>query len=227
LDFTSLDRLKSTIHRALELLTTANIKDDDDFFNVGGLDSLKVMYLRRIIWASLPSLDKLSASSISTAIVYNNPTIMSLSNCLWELVGNKTEALSLDFRNGYTTVAEALIEKYTASLPICTAATLGGATRASGSGKRVVVLTGSTGSLGSYLLDSLMRSRNVVEVWCLNRSPDAATRQMQLHTSRGLGTEFDFHNVRFRHAILSERHLGLDKSDYDYLAKHATDVFRK
>lgn len=45
------------------------------------------------------------------------------------------------------------------------------------SSKAIIILTGSIGSLGSYLLDTILQSDQIQEVWCLNRSVDSKTQQ--------------------------------------------------
>ena len=76
----------------------------------------------------------------------------------------------------------ALLEKYTRDLH-------GGAPGrpdAAGEGQ-TVVLTGSTGALGSYLLDVLVRSPRVRAVVCLNRAADGgAAQQASAMEARGL-----------------------------------------
>ena len=56
--------------------------------------------------------------------------------------------------------------------------------------RRTVVLTGSTGSMGSYLLDCLLATWNIDKIYCLNRSSDARDKQLQSHRTRGLTTDF-------------------------------------
>ncbi|KAJ9143061.1 NRPS-like enzyme [Pleurostoma richardsiae] len=86
-----------------------------------------------------------------------------------------------------------------------------------------VLLTGSTGSLGTYILDALFDNPHVSKVVCLNRSADARHRQEAALHSRGLKTLSGF-NVQFLHAELSQKYLGLDLPDYDALLSSVTTV---
>lgn len=79
-----------------------------------------------------------------------------------------------------------------------------------------VLLTGSTGNFGSYLLDHLLSQPWVDEVVCLNRSADARGRQLESHRERGLSV--DFENVFFHKADFSDDRLGLSDDDYRHLA---------
>ena len=49
-----------------------------------------------------------------------------------------------------------------------------------------VVLSGSTGSLGSYLLEALYHNKNVSRIVCLNRNCKAAEKHNQTDPQRGL-----------------------------------------
>ena len=52
--------------------------------------------------------------------------------------------------------------------------------------QETVLLTGSTGSLGSYLLENLCSASTVEKIYCLNRCDDGKERQREANSSRGL-----------------------------------------
>jgi thioester reductase-like protein len=86
-----------------------------------------------------------------------------------------------------------------------------------------VVLTGSTGNLGTYLLSFMIHHPDVAHIWCLNRSDGARERQLSLLTQRGLHGELPPH-VTFLTANLAETQLGLkDEHDHSILA-NATHI---
>ncbi|GAB7332229.1 hypothetical protein MBLNU13_g04083t1 [Cladosporium sp. NU13] len=85
-----------------------------------------------------------------------------------------------------------------------------------------VFLTGSTGSLGSYILDRLVRSKRVKRVICLNRAGSGAERQTALHDSRGLIK--DFSKVWFIETDLAKDELGLTESVYQELTSKTTHI---
>jgi thioester reductase-like protein len=88
----------------------------------------------------------------------------------------------------------------------------------------VVILTGSTGSLGSYLLQTLLQNQSVAHVYCLNRSSDSASLQAERNKSRGLPLEFPVERVTFLSAQLDQEHFGLEPALYDGLLRMATKV---
>lgn len=89
-----------------------------------------------------------------------------------------------------------------------------------------VILTGSTGSLGSYLLHSLIASPRIAKVICLNRSVDAQKRQTAGNKLKELCTPWEpsqneeksTKSVEFLTADLSKPDdLGLGQENYNHL----------
>ncbi|KAI1104879.1 acetyl-CoA synthetase-like protein [Jackrogersella minutella] len=93
---------------------------------------------------------------------------------------------------------------------------------------QTVVLTGTTGSLGTYLLAALqaLPSTRVRRVFCLNRAPDASSKQAAALKSRGLppAEEASGRVVFLTVSDFSAPHLGLSTKDYDALLAEATAV---
>lgn len=87
-----------------------------------------------------------------------------------------------------------------------------------------VILTGSTGNMGAYILDALLRRREVEKIYCLNRSSDAAQRQKNNHECRGLPSEFSLEKVEFIQCTLSEPQLGLETATHRHLAREVTHI---
>ena len=82
----------------------------------------------------------------------------------------------------FTEEIQGLIEKYSAKLPSFKPyqPPAGGA---------VVLLTGSTGALGSHILASLLSDASVTEVFTLNRGDNVEDRQRSSFEERGLSTD--------------------------------------
>ncbi|KAI6085965.1 acetyl-CoA synthetase-like protein [Hypoxylon rubiginosum] len=91
-----------------------------------------------------------------------------------------------------------------------------------------VVLTGTTGSLGTYLLAALqaLPSTRVRRIFCLNRAADASAKQSAALKSRGLppAQEVSGRVVFFTTPDLSAPYLGLKPADYDLLLSETTDI---
>jgi thioester reductase-like protein len=106
----------------------------------------------------------------------------------------------------------ALVDKYTWDLPAREASDI---TRAS---QHIVILTGSTGSLGSYLLYELVKDPSITLIYCLNRSDDAAARQASSFKEKGLAIPPDFHvRVEFLQAKFGSVQFGLSDQKYNEL----------
>ncbi len=118
-------------------------------------------------------------------------------------------------------LARSLLEEYTRTLPPPRARRPVSESQAVA--EMTVVLTGSTGSLGPYLLDALNRNPTVTRVICLNRSADAAERHAQLCSTRGLSS-LSPSRVQFVKADLSLRRLGLNRATYGMLVSTATHI---
>ncbi|KAI1444785.1 acetyl-CoA synthetase-like protein [Annulohypoxylon stygium] len=93
---------------------------------------------------------------------------------------------------------------------------------------QTVVLTGTTGSLGTYLLSalqSLPRTR-VRRIFCLNRASDASAKQASALKSRGLppADEESGHVVFLTVSDFGAPHLGLSVKDYDALVTETTAI---
>ncbi|KAH7084377.1 hypothetical protein FB567DRAFT_629884 [Paraphoma chrysanthemicola] len=219
LNLSNLAEVRDKLRRIVASVTgQANLQDDDDFF-AAGVDSLQVLVLSRALrkegW-----LDGEVGSTLSGALIYQNPTINSLTEALLKAAEGPTSDIVNGHSipaNGERVTVEELIKKY-ADFGISN-----GVENKSEAGQ-TVILTGSTGSLGSYLLNSLLELETVREVWCLNRSPDAEERQKHIHDERGLSTDFARKRVFFRQASLSKDNLGLAEGDYAHLVGTATHV---
>lgn len=82
-----------------------------------------------------------------------------------------------------------------------------------------------TGSLGSYLLDTLILSSKVSKVYCLNRRPNAEEYQAEVNRSRGLISKWD--RVEFFHVDLSKPSFGLEESLYERLRDETSAIIRE
>ncbi|KAJ9664384.1 hypothetical protein H2198_000313 [Neophaeococcomyces mojaviensis] len=136
-----------------------------------GMDSLAALTILRHLKASFEKRNK-SSDLITISTIYSAPTIHKLAQVVEHLFENGTLPELEAPGSGAIAEMQAILDKY--SEP-----------------KKTVILTGSTGSLGSYILHRLIESASVEHIYCLNRSLDAERKQTEAHTSRGLSTDFD------------------------------------
>ncbi|KAJ3478963.1 hypothetical protein NLG97_g8441 [Lecanicillium saksenae] len=188
-------------------LDISELGDDDDF-TASGMDSLQVINACKLISTGLlaarvPDLK----ATVEPRMLYQNNTLRKLSSHIFScLQGNENNT---DAAPNHTfEVMRELIERYTESLPLPRR----GKTAAQ-SKQQTVLLTGSTGSLGSYLLHLLERSEVVSSIICLNRGEDGGVqKQRNINAKRGLCTSFQ--KAIFLQSDLSQPHLSLSSEKY-------------
>ena len=202
--------LRDIIERVTDVQLEA---PDQDFFSAG-MDSLDVMHLAKAFKSALAA-SSVASEEINARLIYNNPTLEALVDIA------KNGGLSHDTRD--TEMME-LLHQFESELPM-TAAPM--KLRIPNTQQHhTVILTGSTGSLGSYLLDDLAKSSEVEKVYCLNRKSDAEVSQTKSNLSRGLTSEWGS-RVHFLQADLGKPHLGLPEGAYEQLVKEATVIIRE
>lgn len=210
LDLEDRTQLTGTLRTLIsDSLNQEHVDDHQDLFQVG-LDSLQVLSLTKKINGLLRKHDK----SITTATVFTNASIANLAAALEQLrLGNEEAGEKLTEASGQYREMDVLLERYTPHFD----------SRPQRDDSRVVLLTGSTGSLGSYILDKLITDHNISKIYCLNRSPESSHRQENLQKHKGLSPNFQ--KVRFLQWDPSKSYFGLDqRTEYELLVKETTDV---
>lgn len=86
----------------------------------------------------------------------------------------------------------------------------------------VVLLTGSTGSLGSCPLDSLINKKDVSHIYCLIRGENGLGRHTASQAAKGLQPLSK--KVTCLHANLSEPFFGLSKKEYRHILDQTTEI---
>ena len=119
---------------------------------------------------------------------------------------------------------QSLLDKYTAGL-LPTAAV---APPATGPDHDMhVVISGSTGSLGSHLLHHLIVAPGVTKIYCLNRAKDGYAKQTESNSQRGLRDQWNPDKVKFIHIDVSQPRFGLDVDTYTIISDDVTHFIRK
>ena len=172
-----------------------HVSDTDDFF-VLGLDSLKTVEIAEILKSGLQQHYKASDLSwLFSRTIYTSPTIARLSETIHRVLSSDSisEAGQNIARQSRTAIMAAMVEKYTLNLPRRSSKVI----QALPSSNFNVVLTGSTGSLGTHLLNVLLNDSKVSKIYCLNRSEDAQQRHQNILTDRGLKHDLTSSKIEF------------------------------
>lgn len=205
--------VKEFIEQAIQLTMPSIPKDVDenaDIFSYG-VDSLQVLGLSSALSHAMPKVKGAPGNAIKSGTVYGNPTIKSLTQTIHAVINGEGSTGSSVSRE--QKIADT-VDKYCANLP----SPIEHNPRQQ---KHAVILTGSTGSLGNYLLEYLIAAPNVARVYCLNRS-DAEGRQKQTFEERGVTP--DFSKVKFLQTSFDKEQFGLSTEVYKELLG-SVDVF--
>ena len=192
--------------------------DGDDFF-ARGMDSLQATQLRRLLTVSVRATHTafgleadhvLPVDKIADDFVYLHPSISMLVEALM---------LKRPTANGIipkTEFIEQLVEKYTSRDD-----------HGQQQKKAVVVLTGASGSLGSFFLGQLLMDDSVGHIICLNRPGKVNPIEAQMHAlrSRDITVSDDmWAKVEIRQTSTAAPCLGLEEPDYERLATEVTHM---
>ncbi|RYP00943.1 hypothetical protein DL764_006344 [Monosporascus ibericus] len=183
---------------------------DADLFEQG-LDSLQVTLIARKLKQFLQGHS--GSQALGSRDVYSNPTIVALTTVVSELIEGKTREQGTEYDKQKM---QTLYNLHAANMPIS-------ARKAEKpAGGLVILLTGSTGSLGSYTLDSLLKDTRTSRVYCLNRGPRSLERQKKSQATKGLQPLPE--KVRCLDADLSSPYFGLPLGGYKQLLDEVTHV---
>lgn len=216
LETSSLDSLTTALKGLVAKIAGLEDLDiNEDVFSSGSFDSLSVFTLLRQLRSALKR-DGVESQKLQASTIYNNPTVKSLASTLYKLAHpseNQEDASKTTFDE-----RQQMFEKYAKDLPT----KVSGSTVKDSTSQISVILTGSTGSMGSYILDHLVSLPHVSRVYALNRAVNGEERQRGASDSHGLKT--DFSKVRFFKTDMSQPRFGLDQEKYDELLSNTTHI---
>ena len=217
----TVDSLTKFICAYVGSLISWEVKSDDDVF-VMGMDSLQtnqiVNALRKRLRSVLP--DK---SLLSPKAIYHNPTPAGLAKFCLDTISSDSANVADDMKTRRVQRMEDIVRRYTQDLPTGDdsgakatrtsgrkkARTDSGLANGTGSNHLIVALTGSTGTLGTNLLQKLLEDPEISKVYCLDRSATASERHKQGFASRDLSHLLDSSRVVFLKAAFGPLTFGL------------------
>ncbi|KAK7042179.1 Non-canonical non-ribosomal peptide synthetase FUB8 [Favolaschia claudopus] len=201
-------------------LVNSTLSPTEDLFEQG-FDSLSATVLRLRILAALRSakLDE-AQKAITQSLVYLYPTIAQLAVFLDDLVNTGSEKSGTT--NTGTQIVD-MIKKHSSSQEVATTVAN---VRAINGQDVVVLLTGSTGNLGSQILATLLNDSRVVKVYALNRSVSGRTlaeRQFGVFSERGLDMQLlASEKLELIETQLTQNNLGLAPGVYEQIRDSVT-----
>ncbi|KAI1662848.1 acetyl-CoA synthetase-like protein [Daldinia decipiens] len=190
--------IASVIRNAVSTVTSwQGIDDSASFFDLG-MDSLQALQLTRALRRAL------RRPGIGLSTVYQNPTIPQLTSAL---LNQSSTPNDHDLVGSLLATYRELVQQIPVPKPLAPNPT-----------EPVdVILTGSTGTLGTYTLRALLGRPGIGHIFCLNRSQGGG-RNIQSYRFAAAGLTADFDNrVTFIQADLSNPSLGVDEETYNEL----------
>ncbi|KAI1433480.1 hypothetical protein GGR50DRAFT_668269 [Xylaria sp. CBS 124048] len=152
----------------------------DDNLLSRGMDSLQVLRLCRKLRSSI------GINTLKPITVYSNPTPIALAKAIQESVraseqGQDNVKSLNDSKEKRKLELEGTLQLFTHridQLAVTESQALYNKEHdIKSDDKHVCIVTGTTGSIGSYILRSLMKNETIGTIYCLNRGPDSAARQ--------------------------------------------------
>ncbi|KAL4077414.1 putative aminoadipate reductase [Scleroderma citrinum] len=183
-----------------------------------GFDSLSATFLRNRISGSLKASPIQSirdvASHISPNVIFSNSTLTGLATYIVNFINGEVSTVDPKAE------IERMIEKYSSGLQ--------SPAPKDGDEGHIILMTGSTGGLGSYMLASLLNRNDVVKIYALNRRSKTATakeRQRSSFEDRGLDTSLlESNRLVYIEGETPRHQLGLDQQIYEEMRDSVTVV---
>lgn len=191
------------------VMRAPTLADDDDLFQQG-CDSLQATYIRNALMHALRSTTKVSVHAIPTNVVYNHPSINAMTEFFLRLLAGDTLDADTEHKKRLERMQK-MLEKYSIDF-----AKPRWASENVNQGETVLI-TGSTGRLGSHLLSQMLQQPDVRRIYALNRGTSGHDRQLQAFVTWGLDPALleGGDKVVFCAADLAEKDLGLGNSLYE------------
>ncbi|KAL9094874.1 MAG: hypothetical protein Q9165_002823 [Trypethelium subeluteriae] len=204
--------LKSVREIVTEVLGNAEMSDHDNFFAIG-VDSLLALRIMRSLRKTFRLPD------IATSTVYSNASIARLSEAIDTLQVNQSSQVVDQAQNREKSITS-ILEEYQDQIRKIPES----AGTEEQPEKSTVILTGSTGGLGTHILGALLNDPTVEHVFCLNRRDDGLKIQQHRSDSSHLNLDLTSSRVTFLKTDLAEAYLGLPPATYDSLRTRSTSI---
>ncbi|TFK88243.1 acetyl-CoA synthetase-like protein [Polyporus arcularius HHB13444] len=207
------------------------LQDEDDIFQ-HGCDSLQATWIRNTIMHALRSASSIDIHGIPSNFVYANHTVSKLAAWLSATYSGKLVDKDAE-RAASIERMRALLDKYSAGLErhCPEKAANGQANGQFNAATETVVVTGTTGRLGSHLLAQLLQRPDVRRVYALNRESSGSIDALEKRSREafklwGLDESLLASEKVSLHAVdLARPHFGLSEALYNEIKNSVTQIF--
>ncbi|KAJ7233038.1 hypothetical protein C8J57DRAFT_1090832 [Mycena rebaudengoi] len=206
------------VREVIRNVMTNSVEDDEDIFQ-HGCDSLQATWIRNALLRALRDSAQLDTRRSTHNFVYDYPSISGLALFIFSLVSG-TEHTPVDNK---VSVIHGKVSSYTRDFPLHI-----GEMDLPSSSEKVVMITGTTGELGCYLLAVLVADNSVSRIYALNRSlrdSSVLCRQSQALVDRGLDpTIVDSQKLVLLEADISSLRFDVEESVYREMQESVTHI---
>ncbi|CAE6433215.1 unnamed protein product [Rhizoctonia solani] len=223
-----MDEVQSWLSCCVAHLLGRQLDSCDDLFQQG-LDSLTATLLSGVLRRALSLLSSTEtrhvAGQVTQQTIFNHPSILQLATYLIGLINGATGRSSSTLESD---IMGTMITRYTQNMTLRhqdSAWSLTGSEPIEN-----VVITGTTGSLGSHILAQLLANDKVKQVWAINR-PHKGSGVPVMHRQRVSFEDkalpislLDHPKLTFLECNLNESQLGLANGDYEAIRSSATTI---
>ena len=205
LDTTNVRSVERAIRSTVSTITGWSDMETADSFFDRGMDSLQALRLVRAMRKAL------GRPGLSLSTIYQNPTAAQLAAALM----TNADATSSDEQG----IARQLLATYRGLIQqIPKPEAVSASSTGEQTGLTDILLTGSTGTLGTSILYALLNRPGIGHVFCLNRAADGGlAAQQKRFATVDLDPAILSSRVTFLQADLAAPRLGLETSTYDEL----------
>ncbi|KAI0188864.1 putative NRPS-like enzyme [Astrocystis sublimbata] len=187
----------------LETTGWKDLGDSIGFFD-NGMDSLQALRIIRALRRGL------GASYLGLSTLYHNPSIVQLAT---SILTHKSGENDGDLVKPLLSTYSELLQQIAPAKPDDVARD-----NIDDAAAKDVILTGSTGGMGTYILQSLLDRPGIGHIFCLNRAPNGGRAvQGTRFEAAGLARDRLDHRVTFLQSDSAQPLLGLDEKTYQLL----------
>ena len=212
--------LQEWLHLSIYRVTGWDADNAIDLFSLG-MDSLQVLQLVKEINSTMLTADT-SIEKVSAKTIYSYPTLEKLTAEIHRIMALQAPNNPNQSSGRYDGIEEMqkLLFKTLRDLPVKSQDVL----KERSTNQICIMLTGSTGCIGSYIFNSILSSPKVHKIYCLNRFENAEARQRESQAAKALCTEWSSSRVNFLTCTFSEKYFGLDADRYDDMLQNVSHI---
>ncbi|KZV90688.1 acetyl-CoA synthetase-like protein [Exidia glandulosa HHB12029] len=201
-----------------KLVSNRVLDEDADLFDQG-CNSLHCAHICDALAQAVTTQGR-PRSSVPSNSVYLYPTVRSLAAFVYS---GEANVFTSRGSAGALPLMARLVDEYTAGLP--SRAPDMDAVEALAESGQVVLMTGSTGALGTFVLAELLLDPFVTTVYCVVRQANGLSQQVAAFIDRGLNPDdLPLSKLRIIHGDVSQERFGFGKPEWEQLTSACTAI---